>query len=264
LHEAAIAVGFVPRTVEPAMSSKPNVKGKLTLPKTPLAALLRERMAALGLDATAIGRRLGYIDAVKAAGRVQALGDGLLVSAESRRALTKLAAALEVDEARVTAAVDETRARQQAAAETEAAACRALKAAAAEAYVCDFKPHAMLVTEFTRPSSITMCIMSGGAGRWLRLNFDATQPPETFFAQSLAMIGRNARQTPEGEWTTLWFGRVLGIAIHLAPDESRYYDVNGQPYSSRPNVVASGRGSASVVGAGTLTLDLMKTGEPTT
>jgi hypothetical protein len=246
------------------MSAKPNGRKKVTPPKTPLAALLRERMAALGLDATAIGRRLGSTNPVKAAGRVQALGDGFLVSEESRRALTKLAAALEVDEARVTAAVDETRARQQAAAEAEAAARRALRAAAEAAYVRDFKPHAMLITEFTRPSQITICVMTGGADRWLRLNFDATQPPETFFAQSLAMIGRNARQTPDGEWKSLYFGRVLGIAIHLAPSETRYYDLHGQPFPSRPHVVAAGQGSVSVVGAGTLTLDLMKAGDPTT
>ena len=48
------------------MSSKPNIRKKITPPKKPLAALLRERMAALGLDATAIGRRLGCKNPVKA------------------------------------------------------------------------------------------------------------------------------------------------------------------------------------------------------
>jgi len=54
-------------------------------------------------------------------------------------------------------------------------------------------------------------------------------------------------------------GRLQDGDVNAAADAE-----HGQPFSCRPNVVAPGQGSDSVVGAGTLTLDLTKAGEPTT
>jgi hypothetical protein len=217
-------------------------------PKTPLASLLSERMAVLGLNATAIGRRLGYANPAKAAGRVQALGDGFLDNADSRRALTKLAAALEVDEERVATAVEETRGRKRAAAEAEAAARRARWEAEETAWRRDFQPHAVLVTEFTRPWSIVMCMMTGGAAGSLLIKLDLTQPPETYITQALTRLESRLTRRQGGEWRTAFFGRVVGVAINLTPEDSLHYDVTGRLLGHQARAVRLGGGSVAVVG----------------
>jgi len=75
---------------------------------TPLANLIRIRIQELGLTEEALGRRLGYSNPAKAAGRVYALCNALPFSAKSRFALLRLPAALELPVEVVTQAVTDT------------------------------------------------------------------------------------------------------------------------------------------------------------
>src|SRR4051812_15144459 len=75
---------------------------------TALADLIRKRMTELGLSDEALGRRLGYTNPAKAAGRVHALCNGQPFSAKSRFALRRLPDALEVPADLVVQAVANT------------------------------------------------------------------------------------------------------------------------------------------------------------
>ena len=63
---------------------------------TPLAELIKCRMEELGLDRQGLGFRLGYQNPLKAAGRVDALREGHIISRKSRAALERLPQALEL------------------------------------------------------------------------------------------------------------------------------------------------------------------------
>jgi hypothetical protein len=65
-------------------------------PPLPLALLIETRMKEVGIDCQALGRRLGYQNPLKAAGRVDALCCGHVTSRKSRAALARLPAALEL------------------------------------------------------------------------------------------------------------------------------------------------------------------------
>ena len=52
------------------------------------------------------------------------------------------------------------------------------------AWEASFKPHAVIQTETTTPSQITICGLTGGAERWLIIRFDLSRPPVTFIQQA--------------------------------------------------------------------------------
>src|SRR5829696_3658214 len=127
-----------------------------------------DRMEDLGLDREALGFRLGaYKNPLKAAGRVHALINGHITTEKSRRALARLADALEVDPEVVDVAVEDTRdllAHMERHAEENR---RRILEEEERAWEDSFKPHAVIQTETTIPSQITICGLTGGAERWL-------------------------------------------------------------------------------------------------
>ncbi len=128
--------------------------------------------------------------------------------------LTALPAALEVDEGIVQGAVSET---------TEALDEISRRAAADReaAWRASFKPHGYLCGSQELPSSITMCGITGGPERWLKIPLDPSQPPVTFAGQALAVVGR----TP----TITFFGRTTGFIVNYSPDHAVRFDVEGNP-----------------------------------
>jgi hypothetical protein len=62
--------------------------------KLPLTELIQSRLRQLGQTPQALGFRLGYSNAAKAAGRVYAICEGYLDNRKSRAALVRLADAL--------------------------------------------------------------------------------------------------------------------------------------------------------------------------
>ena len=76
----------------------------------------------------------------------------------------------------------------------------------------------------SRPSSITIYGLSGGAERWLKIPLDLSQPPVTFAAQALTVV----RRTP----TVTFFGPTKGFIVNYTPDRAVQFDTDG-------NVIAS-------------------------
>ena len=128
--------------------------------------------------------------------------------------LTALPAALEVEKGIVGAVVRETaealdQISRQATADREAA------------WRASFKPNAYLCGSQERPSSITMCGVTGGPERWLKISLDCSRPPVTYAKQALAVV----QKTP----TISFFGRTTGFIINYSPDHAVRFDLDGNP-----------------------------------
>ena len=216
---------------------------------SPLASLLRARMAELGLDAEALGFRLGYRNPAKAAGRVLALLDGNVpLSSKSRRAAECLPEALDLPCEAVVDAVERTDAFfAERAREAEDERRREAERAEAE-WRAAFRPHAVLHTERTMPSSITMCVVSGGAERWLIVRLDLSRPPASFAGQVLAALPDRTNLGADGTRGVMFFGRVLGFYVNYTPDRCVRFDIAGEPVEVLPSVYRQSEGSYSFGG----------------
>ena len=211
------------------------------LNRTPLADLILTRMQDLGLGHEAVGRRLGYENAAKAAGRVYAMLDGNVpLSTKSRHVIKRLPEALEVPSAVVVAAVART---------DEIAASEALRAAEDRqatrdreeaAWRATFVPHAILHTSRTMPTQITACGLTGGTGRWLTIRFDVFRPPITFVEQALTALPTMTRKGIEGRRGVMFFGQVLGFVINYDPDRAVRFDLTGAPLEVLPKAYRTG------------------------
>ncbi|WP_162560969.1 hypothetical protein [Methylobacterium durans] len=196
---------------------------------TPLADLIRSRMQDLGLTDEALGRRLGYTNPAKAAGRVHALCNGLPLSAKSRFALWSLPEALEISPALVLQAVADTE-QLFAECEREAEAERRLAQEAEDAaWRASFRPHAVIQTENTVPTQICICGFTGGAGRWLIISFDLTRPPLTYVQQAVDALPKKTMACSDGGRAVMFFGKALGLIINHSPDAALRCDLKGNP-----------------------------------
>jgi len=84
-----------------------------------------------------------------------------------------------------------------------------------------FKPHAYLLGTDSRPSSITIFGLTGGAERWLKIPLDVSQRPVTFARQALKFV----RRTP----VVPFFGPTTGFVVNYTPDQAVRFDLNGKP-----------------------------------
>ena len=214
----------------------------------PIADLINERMTILGLDRERLGYRLGYTNPIKAAGRVQALCDGFIDTRKSLRAMHRLPAALEVQPEDVGRAVTATRA---IFAERERERLERIRKAAKEedaTYRQSFRPHAILHTERTRPSGITIFVLSGGPARWLIIPLDETQPPVTYAGQALDGIAEVAQRGENGNLYQHFFGKVLGVYVNYSPDRAVRFDLDGNPVEVLDQSYRVGRATVTIGG----------------
>jgi hypothetical protein len=206
----------------------------------PLSDLIQSRLIALGLDEEALGYRLGYGNPLRAAGRVHALCYGHLTSRKSRNALTRLPDALEVPSDivdRAVVATEQVLADHKCRKEEERRSAQAKREAD---WVARFRPHAVIHTERTVPSQITICGLTGGPERWLVIPLDRSQPPVTFAQQAL---GRLPTHVP-------FFGKVLGFTVNYAPDQAIRFDLAGHPIEVLPKAYRAGEVFVSLGGRG--------------
>jgi hypothetical protein len=201
--------------------------------QSPLTDLIQSRMRALGLDAVALGQRLGIMNPERARGRLVALLSGTLDSRRSQRALGGLGAALEVPQELVDDAITRTR-EQRSRAHQEAIAVfdRAIRAS--------FVPHAVLITALRRPTSITICGISGGPQRSLVVRLDPTQPASAWPSQVIAALPQRARPNESGALVVPFFGALRGFVINMTPDHAVEYDLDGHVVGTRPRSVHVG------------------------
>jgi hypothetical protein len=224
------------------------MKGTGVKTQSPLARLMQTRMQQLGLDAQMLGFRLGYQNAAKAAGRVQALCDGHLANPKSRAALARLPEALElptevVRQARI--ASEELFVEQKRQAEVE----RRLEREAEESeWRRGFTPHAIIQTERTVPSQIMICGLTGGVGRWLMIRLDDSKPPITFVRQVLAVIPAKVRLGSDGRQYVIFFGEAFGFIINYSPVKALRCNLSGEPLEFLPRAYRPGEVMLSIGG----------------
>lgn len=208
--------------------------------ESPLARLISTRSQALGLSRQALGFRLGYQNPAKAAGRVYALCDGHIASRKSRSALGRLAGALEVPEHVVEEALAAAKAMI---AEQDRQAREAVRLAheAAEArWRANFKPHAVIETKSKCPSSIVMCGMTGGVGRWLIVPLDSSKSPMTFVRQVLDVLPTKLHTGTQGQSFVPFFGRAKGFILNYRPDQAVRFTLDGEALEVLPKAYRPG------------------------
>jgi hypothetical protein len=194
-------------------------------------------MRDLGLGRQDLGFRLGYRNPLKAAGRVDALCDGHLTSAKSQAALRRLPEAIDVAPELVEQAVAATKERF-AAQEREAEEQRRLAREQEDReWRAAFKPHAVIQTERTVPSQITICGLTGGAGPRLIISLDLSKPPLTFIQQA---IGALPRRHEDGRRYVMFFGEALGVIINYSPDHAVRCDLEGNSLELLPKAYRVG------------------------
>jgi len=171
---------------------------------SPITALIEDRCRALGLTRQDVVRRAGYVNLSKGVRRLDALLAGDLHT--TRGLIDRLPVALDVPVEVVTEAVEATK--------------REIWARENAAYRAQFRPHAIILTEHERPTSITMAAFSS-ADRELWVEFEPGTAPISYLAQTL----RAARQRSPINF----YGKAVGFIINYGPDNAIRYDSNGNP-----------------------------------
>ena len=188
----------------------------------------------------ALGFRLGYQNPAKAAGRVYALCDGHIASRKSRSALGRLAGALEVPEHVVEEAVGATEA-MIAEQDRQAHEAERLAHEAAEArWKASFRPHAVIETESKCPSSIVICGMTGGVGRWLIVPVDSSKSPMTFVRQVLDILPTKLHTGTQGRKFVPFFGGAKGFYLNYRPDRAVRFTLDGEIVEVLPKAYRPG------------------------
>ena len=231
----------------PSSGGLPSRKPPVTIP-LPLALLIETRLKELGMDCQALGRRLGYQNPLKAAGRVDALCWGHITSRKSRAALARLPAALEVSSEIVEEALEATQAFLAENDRRRDEARRLIAEAEETEWRARFRPHAVIETERTIPTQITACGLTGGAERWLQIDFDLTRPPITFVQQAVAALPEKIRPGTDGRQYVTFFGEALRFIVNYSPDQALRCDLKGNPLEVLPKAYRPGQVMVSVGG----------------
>ena len=106
----------------------------------------------------------------------------------------------------------------------------------------------MIWTEETRPSSITMCGLSGGIERWLIIRFDTTEPPVTYISQAVAALRQKLNHAADGRKYVTFFGQAFGFIVSYSPDEAVRCDLDGLPLEALPKAYRPGEVTLSFGG----------------
>jgi hypothetical protein len=196
---------------------------------TPIERLVEERRRALGLTRQDIVHRAGYRNIAKGLRRLDEL-----LAGEWRKAqglIARLSVALDVPAPRVNAAVAETD--------------RQMRVAEEAAWRSAFRPHAIILTEHTRPTQITMAAICG-ADRRLRIEFKPGSSSITYVRQALDETRRRIAESPSG--TIMFYGRPTGIIVNYSPDDAVRFDLEGNAVEGLPTAYRLGQLMVSIRG----------------
>lgn len=182
----------------------------------PLALLMRgsgQRLAELA-------RRCGYTNLAKGIRRLEELAAGDLQHYPALR--VGLAAALDMEPARLDAAVADTR--------------YLLWAREDRSYRDNFRPHVIWATTNSIPSPIAIAGLINASGRLLW--YPQTTSPSCISDEAALAL-------PEG---VPCYGRVIGFHVNYTPDNAVSFDCAGNPLAVLDAVVRPGRARATVGG----------------
>jgi hypothetical protein len=185
-----------------------------------IAALIRSRMAELGLSRGEFVKRLGYKNIAKGIRRIDVLCDGDLEGTE--HFLDVLPQALETSAETVKLALEQT-VRELELAEKQESEARD------QIWRETFLPHGIILTERTVPSSIFVAAMIG-VEKLLRIDLDLAQGPVSFVRQ---VLDRLPEAVPA-------FGKPIGFVINYSPATAVRFDSNGQPTAILDKAVRPG------------------------
>ena len=146
----------------------------------------------------------------------------------ARGLVDRLPASLEVPAEVVTEAVAET--------------ARQMRAAEDAAWRAAFKPHAIILTEHTRPTQITMAAICG-ADRRLRIEFKSGSSSITYVRQALE---ETRRRSSSG--AIMFYGRPTGIIVNYSPDAAVRFDLEGNAVEGLPSAYRLGQLMVSIGG----------------
>ncbi len=181
----------------------------------PLATLITDRLAQLGINSHALAARLGYVNTNKGSRRIQALMTGQVAGQDER--LSRLSIALDLPSAEVEYAVQATR--------DAVERCRREVLDAAEIrYRTSFVPHAVILTERRVPSQIAFCAFTQGE-RALHIDFDLQRPRASYAHQAKKEIDRRIDRSDR---EIAFFGPVRGFVVNYAWFRAVRFDIDGR------------------------------------
>ena len=187
--------------------------------------LIRTRCRELCLQPKDVIRRCGYVNEAKGIRRLEQLQHGNFEG--SVGLLRVLARALDLPDNSVVQAVELSK--------------RQIRDAKEAAWRASFKPHAIILTEDTRPKPIFVAALIG-VDTLLRIDFDLLSKQATWRTQ--AIDGLRARLK---RWNSSWnnrrqvedyslpaFGRPIGFVVNYAIDHAVRYDLEGNAIEMLP------------------------------
>jgi hypothetical protein len=183
---------------------------------SPAAAFIRIRCRELGLSEARLVRLAGYKNEAKDIRRLDSLIAGDLET--TRWLIQKLPAALNLPTDVISEVVDQTR--------QQIASVRRRQAEQAEMEWRDnFQPHAIILTERTRPEPVFVAAIIG-AERLLRVDFDLDREGESYVKKSLEWVEHRL-----AKWNGTFpaFGRPTGLIVNYAPNFAVRFDLRGAP-----------------------------------
>lgn len=194
--------------------------------------LVSSRCRELGLKPKDVIRRCGYANEAKGIRRFEQLQQGNFESTVGL--LRALPGALELPDNSVNEAVETSK--------------RQIQDAREAAWRASFKPHAIILTENTRPEPIFVAALIG-VDTLLRIDFDLTSTQATWRTQAIDGIRARLKR-----WNSSWnnrrqveayslpaFGRPIGFVVNYAVDHAVRYDLEGNAVDMLPAAYRVGR-----------------------
>ena len=203
----------------------------------PIETLIRKRAAKLGLGGTELVRRAGYKNVSKGLRRLSELYGGEFEA--SRGLIAGLPHVLGQSADDVQKAVQASR-RQIA--EAEEARWRAA-----------FVPHAVILTERTRPQGLFIAAMIG-ISELKRVDFTLGSAPVTYIQQAVDGVQQKLKRWGRGQLPC--FGRPTGIIVNYTPDWAVRFDLRGQSVESFDTAHRLGEATLSMKGRACSTAEL--------
>jgi hypothetical protein len=183
---------------------------------SPAATLIRSRCLELGLNKARLVRLAGYKNEAKGVRRLDSLiADDLETT---RRLIQGLPAALNLPTDVISGVIDQTR--QQI-----ASMKRRQAEQAGMQWRDNFQPHAIILTERTRPEPIFVAAVIG-AERLLRVDFNLDGERKSYVKKSLEGV---ERRLAKWHGTIPAFGRPTGLIVNYAPNFAVRFDLRGTP-----------------------------------
>jgi hypothetical protein len=194
----------------------------------PIEALVQDRCRELGLRPVELVRRCGYKNVSKGLRRLEQLCKGNFKS--SVGLIPALPVALEAPVGVVKEAIEKSE--------------RYLDEFAEAAWRAQFRPHAIIITERSRPEPLFVAAFIG-VDVLLRVDFDLTAAPFTFVKQSLDGL-RHKLARWRGSLPA--FGRPVGFIVNYSPDCAVRFDLEGNPVELFDRAYRPGEATFSIGG----------------